>query len=155
MPEAPERIDVQSLSDYFEVMSKAVFQSGMSWQVVESKWRGTTEAFDGFDPLEVADYTEADVDRLAADTRIIRNRRKIVATIHNAGELLELDQEYRGFQNYLRSHDGYDSLEKDMRKRFKFLGKTGIYYFLYVVGEPVPSHHEWAAARGKGVPAGV
>ena len=35
---APEQIKPQSLDDYLEVMSKAVFQSGMSWKVVEAKW---------------------------------------------------------------------------------------------------------------------
>jgi hypothetical protein len=36
-----------------------------------------------------------------------------------------------------------------MRKRFRFLGETGAYYFLYVVGEDVPSHEDWMASRGK------
>ena len=38
MPEAPTRIEPQELGDYLDVMSKAVFQSGMSWKVVEGKW---------------------------------------------------------------------------------------------------------------------
>ena len=39
MPE-PERIQSNRLGDYLEIMSKAVFQSGISWRVVESKWPG-------------------------------------------------------------------------------------------------------------------
>jgi hypothetical protein len=35
----------------------------------------------------------------------------------------------------------------DLRRHFKFLGDTGSYYFLYVVGEPVPPHEEWMAAH--------
>ncbi|MCS5657138.1 MAG: hypothetical protein NZ762_01615 [Dehalococcoidia bacterium] len=48
MPE-PERIQPNRLGDYLEIMSKAVFQSGISWRVVESKWPGIKEAFKGFD----------------------------------------------------------------------------------------------------------
>ena len=46
---APDQIEVKSLDDYLEVMSKAVFQSGMSWKVVEAKWSTTREAFHDFD----------------------------------------------------------------------------------------------------------
>ena len=42
--EIPQRIQPQSLSDYLDVMSKSVFQSGLSWRVVESKWPGTRES---------------------------------------------------------------------------------------------------------------
>ena len=42
---APEKINPKSLGDYLEVMSKAIFQAGISWRVVESKWPGIREAF--------------------------------------------------------------------------------------------------------------
>jgi len=48
--EGPKQIRPKRLSDYLEVMSKAVFQSGMSWRVVEAKWPGFREAFFEFDP---------------------------------------------------------------------------------------------------------
>jgi DNA-3-methyladenine glycosylase I len=79
--QAPERIEPQRLGDYLEVLTKAVFQSGLSWRVIEAKWVGFGEAFSGFDPRTVADLRPADVDRLAGDTRIVRNRRKIQATV--------------------------------------------------------------------------
>ena len=80
---------------------------------------------------------------MATDTRIIRNHRKVEATIHNAQVLLDLDGEYGGFEKYLRSHADFRSLIKDMRKQIKFLGDMGAYYFLYVVGEKMPDHEEW------------
>ena len=43
--EPPEKIRPRGLGDYLEVMSKAVFQPGMSWKVVDAKWPGTREAF--------------------------------------------------------------------------------------------------------------
>ena len=78
------------------------------------------------------------MERLVEDKGIIRNRRKIKATIHNAQTLLEIEDEFGEFQAYLRSDDDFEALVKDLRKRFKFLGETGTYVFLYVVGEKVP-----------------
>jgi 3-methyladenine DNA glycosylase Tag len=140
--EGPSQITPTGLADYLDVMSRSVFQSGMSWRVVEAKWAGTREAFRGFDPEQLVDLTPDEVDQLAVDTRLIRNRRKIEATIHNAQTMLDLDRQYHGFKHYLESFDNYDALSADLVKRFKFLGKTGVYFFLHVVGEPVPPHEE-------------
>jgi DNA-3-methyladenine glycosylase I len=144
---APTKIVPRSLADYLEVMTRSVFEPGLNWQVVEAKWPGIAAAFEAFDPTRVAGLTPNDVERLMADTRIIRNRKKIEATIHNAGEMLVLDKEYDGFKKYLRSFDSYEATVKDLRARFKFLGESGAYHFLYVVGEKVPQHEEWMAAH--------
>jgi 3-methyladenine DNA glycosylase Tag len=141
MPTAPEQITPRGLGDYLEIMTKAAFQSGISWKVIEAKWDGFREAFSGFDPDTIADFAEEDVERLVQDTRIVRNRRKIEATIHNAETMLRLDGEM-GFVEWLRSFDGYDDLVKAIRKEFKFMGPSGIYFWLYVVGEEVPDYRE-------------
>ncbi len=146
--EPPEQIDASSGADYLEVISKAVFQSGMSWAIVNNKWDGFREAFCGFEPEAVAAFVGSDVERLAADASIIRNRRKIEATIHNARELVAAEDEFGDFRSYLRSHDDFEATVKDLRKRFKFLGDFGCFYFLYVVREEVPSHEDRCAARG-------
>ncbi len=154
---APPQIEPQALGDYLEVMSKSVFQSGMSWKVVESKWDTTREAFHDFDIDRVASMSESEIDDLAQDTRVIRNRRKLNAIVSNANRMIELDGEHDGFRNYLQLQDDFDSRVKMMKKDFKFLGDMGAYILLYVVGEPVPSHEEWqksqeprrAKARGK------
>ncbi|MDP9342373.1 MAG: DNA-3-methyladenine glycosylase I [Actinomycetota bacterium] len=148
--EAPKQIRPKGLADYLEVMTKAAFQSGISWKVIEAKWSGFREAFFGFDPERVAELEPPDVDRLVTDTRIVRNRKKIEATVHNAQTMLELDREHGGFRKYLRSFPDFDALVRDMRKRFKFLGDTGSYFFLWVVREPVPPHEEWMAAHRPG-----
>ena len=109
MPEmqAPQQIDPQSLGDYLEVMSKAVFQSGMSWRVVESKWSGTREALRGFDAHAVAALSEFNIDELTEDKRLIRNRRKLAAIVANAGRMVELEREHGSFRDYLRSHGDF------------------------------------------------
>jgi 3-methyladenine DNA glycosylase Tag len=146
-PQAPDKINPNKLADYLEVMTRAVFQSGLSWRVIEAKWDGFREAFEDFDPQKVAGFGPDDVDRLAQDTRIVRNRRKIEATVDNAVEMLALDREHKGFRNYLRSQPSFEETVADLRRHFSFLGETGSYYFLHVVGEKVPPHEEWIASR--------
>lgn len=149
MPEAPEQIKPKALGDYLEVMSKAAFQSGISWKVVEAKWPGIRDAFHGFDVDRVAEMSEDEIDALAKDSRVIRNRRKLAAVVANARRLVELDQEHGSFKKYLRAQPDFEARLKDLRKQFKFLGDFGGYYFLYVVGEPVPPHEEFQASRRK------
>jgi DNA-3-methyladenine glycosylase I len=141
--QAPTQIEPTGLADYLDVITRAVFQSGMSWQVVTAKWDGFRKAFSGFDPVAVADFTDDDIERLVADTGIIRNRRKIEATITNAQAMLALDGEPGGFVGWLRSHDDFEATVAALRGEFRYLGDMGAYYFLYVVGENVPAHEEW------------
>jgi 3-methyladenine DNA glycosylase Tag len=130
-------------------MSKAVFQSGMSWRVVEAKWPGIREAFRGFDAEAVAKLTDREMDALASDARVIRNRRKLEAVRENAHRILERAEAHGTFRAYLRSHGGFEETAAALRKEFKFMGDLGAYYFLYVVGEEVPAHEEWMKSRGR------
>lgn len=146
--EPPGQVVPRSLNDYLEVMTKAVFQSGMSWKVVNGKWPGFQAGFQGFDVAAVAAMDESAIDTLAADAAIIRNRRKIAATVHNARRLIELEEEYGGdIRNYLRSHADFYAALKDIRKQFKYMGDTGTYYWLYVLGEEVPDYAEFCNRR--------
>lgn len=144
---APAKIEPRGLSDYLNVMSRAVFEPGLNWRVVDSKWPGIEDAFDQFDARRVAAYTPADVERLMSDPRVIRNHRKIEAIVHNAGEMLVLEGAGGGFRAYLRSLGSYDALAADLKSRFHFLGDSGAYHFLYSVGEPVPPWEEWMGAH--------
>jgi DNA-3-methyladenine glycosylase I len=144
---APKRARPRELAGYLEAITRAVFQGGISWRVVDAKWEGIREAFEGFDPGAVADFDATDIEALMADTRVIRNRAKLEATVDNAQTLLELDAEHAGFRRYLRSHGSFETTVADLKRQFRFLGDTGAYYFLYVVGEQVPPHEEWAASH--------
>lgn len=147
--EAPDRITPQGPGDYLELMSKVVFQSGMSYKIAESKWLGTREAFHDFNADRVARITPSEIDQLTEDIRVIWNRSKLEAVVANVQKLLELDTEFSGFQKYLRSHEDSVSLVKDLQKQLKFLGEMGCYYYLHVVGEEVPDHEEWQASLKK------
>jgi 3-methyladenine DNA glycosylase Tag len=138
-----------SLAGYLETMSKAVFQTGISWQVVENKWPGIRAAMSGFDPQVVSRYTGADIDRLLGDARVIRNRRKLEGIVLNARKMLELDSTSKGFRAYLRLQGGFEETAAALHRDFKFMGETGSYYFLWVVGEKVPPWEEWQATRDR------
>lgn len=75
---------VRDETGLFERLSLEAFQSGLSWATILRKRPAFREAFAGFDPDAVAGFGEADAARLMADARIVRNRRKIDATIQNA-----------------------------------------------------------------------
>jgi Methyladenine glycosylase len=143
----PPRRRPKDLAGYLEALSRPVFQAGISWRVIDAKWDAIREAFKRFDPPTVAAFGPEDVDRLAGDPRIVRSRPKIEATIDNAQTLLELDAGRGGFRKYLASHDGFDATVAELKKNFRYIGDSGAYHFLYVVGEAVPPHDEWMAAH--------
>jgi DNA-3-methyladenine glycosylase I len=136
-----------SLAGYLEALSRPIFSTGMSWSVVEAKWDGIKDAFHDFDPLRVAAMTPSDVDRLVADTRVIRNRKKIEATVTNAERMLELDRENDNFGSWLDSLGSFEDTVAALRREFRFLGDNGAYMFLWTVAHPVPPHQEWFEAH--------
>jgi DNA-3-methyladenine glycosylase I len=88
----------------FERISLEAFQSGLSWITILRKREGFRSAFAGFEPEVVADYDLADVERLMGDARIVRNRRKIDATIQNARALLALRAAGQSLDELVWSH---------------------------------------------------
>lgn len=71
----------------FERLTLEAFQSGLSWLIILRKRLGFRAAFAGFDIDTVAEFTTADIERCLSDPAIVRNRRKIEATVHNARAL--------------------------------------------------------------------
>lgn len=79
---------------WLAAMTRAVFQAGFNWKVVESMWPGFEAAFDGFDTGRCAMLTDEDFERLVSDTRIIRNGAKIRSVQQNAVFLRSLAAEH-------------------------------------------------------------
>ena len=132
----------RDLSGYLDAMARVMFQTGISWRVVDAKWPGIQAAFHGFDPNRVARLRTKDIDKLMTDTRVIRNRRKLEAIAGNAGRMVELDKEFGSFKKYLDSLGDFDSTKKAIHKDFAYMGDTGTWYFLWMVGRKVPDHGE-------------
>jgi 3-methyladenine DNA glycosylase Tag len=138
--EIPPQITPADDNGYLEQMTKAIFQAGFSWQVVNDKWPNFQRAFDDFDVDRVAAYGPEEVDRLLSDAGIVRNGRKIEATIANAIQFKAIRHEFGSFAGYLRSLDPlpYQERQKILSKRFRNLGRTGVFVFLWCVNEEVP-----------------
>lgn len=83
-------VPVHGERELFERLTLEAFQSGLAWITILRRREGFRAAFAGFDPAVVAAYDEDDVERLMADTGIIRNRAKITAAVANARALLDL-----------------------------------------------------------------
>ncbi|HEV2415177.1 MAG TPA: DNA-3-methyladenine glycosylase I [Candidatus Dormibacteraeota bacterium] len=130
----------KELSGYLDAMARVMFQTGISWRVVEARWPGIQAAFKGFDPKRTSRLTTKDIDKLMGDTRVIRNRRKLEAIASNAGRMVELDTEYKGFKGYLDSLGDFDSTKKALHKDFAYMGDSGTWFFLWSVGRKVPEH---------------
>jgi 3-methyladenine DNA glycosylase Tag len=126
-PAGPRPVDDDG---YFEELTRSVFQGGLSWQIVESKWPGFRRAFSNFSVRDVADYLPDDVDRLMSDPEIVRNLRKIEATIENAAEMLLIQIEYGSFERYQEGFGSVDALVEDICRRFKQVGPTSAAAFV-------------------------
>ena len=139
----PDVVTPASLDDYFEVMTRAVFQAGVRWKDIAHHWDAYRTAFAGFDVRAVANFGDVDVECVLAVPGILRMRRKVLATIKNAGALVALEREYGSIPQYARAFDSYEKLAKDFKKRFAFMGDMNVWYFLFRVGEPVPRFEAW------------
>ncbi len=136
----------------FERLSLEAFQSGLSWATILRKRPAFRAAFDDFDPDRVAAYGDADVERLMADAGIVRNRRKVDATITNAratvalradGGLVDLVWSFRpGATPTPSTYDDVPTrsaeslaLSKELKRRgFAFVGPTTMYALMEAVG---------------------
>src|SRR5438445_13060624 len=88
----------------FERLSLEAFQSGLSWRTILTKRDAFRAAFAGFDPDAVARFGDADVRRLLADAGIVRNRRKIEATLANARATVALRSSGSSLVGVVRAH---------------------------------------------------
>lgn len=136
------KIGIRPPSDdaYFENMTRVIFQAGLSWRLIERKWPNFKTAFENFSVNKVAGFGDDDARRLMEDKGIIRNRKKIMATIHNAKQFHSIKREFGSFAAYIDKLDksnNYALVIKELSKTFKHLGPSSARIFLYSVGEDV------------------
>ena len=139
--ERQPKITPQGDDGYFEELTKAVFRAGFSWPVIREKWDGFVKSFDQFRLGRVAAYGPNDLERLFEDRSIVRNRRKIAATVANARTMIDLIQEHGSFHAYLRTLDPLDyySRVNVLTRPFAGLGRTSAFVFLHCVNEETPA----------------
>ncbi|MFC5386650.1 DNA-3-methyladenine glycosylase I [Aquamicrobium segne] len=155
----------------FEKICLEGFQSGLSWLTILRKRENFREAFAGFDFERVAQFDEADVERLLGNAGIVRHRGKIVSTINNARRARELADEAgslaawfwkfepsaqerpaRVDYAHLRANPTTTistQISKDLKKRgWSFVGPTTIYAFMQAMGM-VNDHIEGCTCRAE------
>ena len=139
----------------FEFIVLESAQAGLSWSTILNRRQGYRKAFSNFDYMKVAKYTKKDVERLMKDEGIIRNKLKIVATISNAKNFINIQKEFGSFDKYIWSFVNHkplvnrirklsdipvnteisDVMSRNLRKRgFKFVGPTICYAFMQAAG---------------------
>jgi len=139
----PEVLSSASPAGCLEVMTRAVFQTGVSWKQIAVHWDAYGAAFSQFDPELVARYDALDVERALATPGVLGSPRKARATVANAKALSQALREHGSFAGYVRSFASYETLAKDFKKRFSFMGAMNVWYVLFRTGQPVPPFEEW------------
>lgn len=141
-----------NLDDHLEIMTRAIFQAGLSWALIDARWEAFRAAFDNFGVARVAEYGDFEVERLMTTDGIIHSAKKIVGTIDNAKTLIATEREFGSITAYAASFATYVDLFADARNRFAFLGELSCYYWLFRTGNPVPLFEDWIAGQPKDHP---
>ena len=148
-------VPVHDDKKHFEFLLLESAQCGLSWLTILKRREFYRTVYDGFDPAKIAGYGSEKVESLLKDPGIIRNRKKVEASVVNASKFLEIQKEFGSFDSYLwgfvhgkpivnsrRSLSEIpavsplsDAVAEDLRKRgFRFLGSVTVYAHLQAVG---------------------
>ena len=140
---------------HFEFLVLESAQAGLSWHTILKKRENYRDAYEGFKPEKVAQYTEIELEKLMGNAGIIRNRKKLEASINNAQRFLEIAKEFGSFDRYIwqfvdgkpiRNHwkilkdipatsPESDAMSKALKQHgFKFVGSTICYAFMQSAG---------------------
>jgi len=117
-------------------MTKSIFQAGFNWRVIENKWPGFEQAFDGFDIAACAYRLPDSFDALTQDKRIVRNPQKIATVQANALFVEQVASEHGGFGRWIAAwpRTEYVGLLDDLGRRGSRLGGATAQYFLRFAG---------------------
>lgn len=139
----------------FEMLVLEGAQAGLSWITVLRKRERYREVFDGFDPVRVARFTPARIERLLRDEGIIRNRLKVASAVSNARAFLRVQDEEGSFDRFIWSCAGgrpqvnrftamrevpartdvSDRMSRELKRRgFSFVGSTICYAYMQATG---------------------
>jgi len=137
----------------FELLTLEGAQAGLSWSTVLKKREYYREAFEGFDPVRVARFRPARLEKLMLNPGLVRNRLKIESTVTNARAFLKVQDAFGGFDRYLwdgktpkvnkwrfqrqvpATTEESDALSRDLKNRgFRFVGSTICYAFMQACG---------------------
>lgn len=139
----------------FEFLILEGAQAGLSWITILKKRENYRKLFAEFDPVRVARFRSARIEKLLQDPGIVRNRLKVESTVSNAKAFLAVQKEFGSFDAYIWQFIGgepkknawkslkkipattaeSDAMSKDLKKRgFRFVGSTICYAFMQATG---------------------
>ncbi|MDO5285436.1 MAG: DNA-3-methyladenine glycosylase I [Actinomycetia bacterium] len=145
-------VPVRDEQGVYERLCLEAFQCGLSWLTVLRKREALREVFAGFDPDQVAGFGEAQVERLLADSRIIRHRGKIQAAVTNAAATVRLRKQgglaglvwsYQPAQTPAptslvevptQSAESQALSKRLKREGFRFVGPTTVFAMMEAIG---------------------
>ena len=149
----------------WETLMLEGFQAGLSWEIILRKREGFRAAFAGFDPRLVAGFDGSDIERLMADSGIVRARAKIEATIRGAQIFNDMQEQGEDFGDHCWAfvsgsplkgdvHTAQNELSASISKAlkargFKFVGPTIVYAWMQAVG--LTNDHEPTCFRNREV----
>ena len=140
---------------HFEFLILEGVQAGLSWLLVLKKRENYIRAYDNFNPVKAASYNDIKIEELMGNKGLIRNRRKIEASVNNAIRFLEIQDDFGSFDRYIWKYVDNepiinswnkvtdlpsktklsDEISNDLRDRgFKFVGSTIIYSHMQAIG---------------------
>ncbi len=129
-PTSPDEVAAIPGDRWLSMMSRVIFATGLNWRVVENKWDGIEEAYEGFDPARMAMMSDDDLDRLLNDARIIRQGAKILSVRDNAIFLQALAKEHGSAGRFFAdwpAEDFVGLLELMKQRGSRLGGATGGY----------------------------
>ncbi len=134
-PKRPAELAEIPEDRWLAAFTRAIFQAGFSWKVIDAKWNGFEDAFFSFDVGRCAFMDDETFDGLLQDTRIVRNGTKIASVRANAAFLMELREE-GGAGQVLGTWPSTDfsGLLEMLKKRGNRLGGTTTQYALRSMG---------------------
>ena len=112
-------IKVVDDNELFARLILEINQAGLSWTTILRKWKTFYDAYDHFEIEKVALYDESTYLQLMENEGIIRNKLKIMAAIHNAQEILKIQQSHGSFASWLQIHQKTSPHIKEWQKIFK------------------------------------
>jgi len=139
----------------FEFLVLEGMQAGLSWRIILNKRQEFRKAFDNFQVEQIANYDIVKINELCSNPFIIRNKKKIEATISNANAFVRIQKEFGSFDTYIWNFVRYKPIQnswktykdvpstsqesdlicKDLRNRgFRFVGSKICYSMMQAIG---------------------
>jgi DNA-3-methyladenine glycosylase I len=149
--------------ELFGLMILEGAQAGLSWRTVLNRREAYREAYAGFDPEAVSEFSQEKLEDIRLNSGVIRNKLKIASAVENAKGFLRIQRDYGSFDKYIWEYVDHESvmnafsswsevpaktelsrrISKDLKQQgFSFVGPTIMYAYMQSIGI-VNDHLTW------------